>query len=191
MYSLAESALTFRLASILFSDYFLECTVKFGKISHGVPILVTRKTPSVEIFIDPAGPTVSLLLDIYEKEYFAFEHMTKDFVRTMIFPRIADLVPSATRQGAEAFLKIVQRNREIFEYERADLESLTSLWKDYLSGKVDLAEAAKRSRTVATRTYQYIDSGAAGAVRDVVQDVPPTPKSRKALVRFRLFRGST
>jgi molecular chaperone HtpG len=171
-YSLAESALTFRLASILSGDYFLECTVKFGKISHGVPVLVTQKTAPVEIFVDSAGPTVSLLLDIYEKEYRAFDHMTKDFVRTMIFPRVADLVPSATKQGAEAFLKIVQRNREIFEYERADLESLTSLWKDYLSGKVDLSEAVKRSRAVATRTYQYIDSGAAGAVRDVVQDVP-------------------
>jgi molecular chaperone HtpG len=170
-YSLAESALAFRLASILLTDYFLECTVKFGMISHGIPILVTQRTSPVEIFIDPAGSSIGLILDIYEKEYGAFNHMTKDFVRNIIFPRVADLVPSATKQGAEAFLKIVQRNREIFEYERADLESLTSLWKDYLSGRIDMSEAAKRSHAVATRSYQYIDIGAAGAVREVVPDV--------------------
>jgi molecular chaperone HtpG len=170
-YSRSTPANDFEIGS---SDYFLDCAVKFGTISHGLPILVTQKTAPVEIIVGQKGPTLHLLLNVYEKEYVAFDHMSKDFVRTMIFPRIADLVPSATKQGAEAFLKIVQQNREVFEYERADLESLTSLWKDYLSGKVDLTEAAKRSRAVATRTYQYIDRGAAGAVRDVVQDIPNT-----------------
>jgi molecular chaperone HtpG len=170
-YTLAESALAFRFASILSGDYFLDCTVKFGRISHGFPVLVTQRATPVEIFIDPAGPSISLILSLYETEYGAFGHMAKDFVRNFIFQRVADLVPSATKQGAEAFLKIVQRNREIFEYERADLESLTSLWKEYLSGKIDMLEATKRSEAVATRSYQYIDSGAAGAVRDVVPDV--------------------
>lgn len=167
----AEKALAFRLASILSTDYFLEAHVRFGTISHGVPVLVTKRTTPVELYIDPAAATARLILELYDREYAAFGHMAKDFVRNMIFPRVSDLVPSATRQGAEAFLKSISRTREIFEYEMTDLESLTTLWKDYLSGKVTFQQAAKRADRVATRSYQIVDSAAAGAVRDVVPDV--------------------
>src|SRR6185369_12237022 len=36
-YSTAESALAFRVSSILSSDYFLDAEVRFGKISHSLP----------------------------------------------------------------------------------------------------------------------------------------------------------
>ena len=167
----AEKAIAFRVTSILSADYFLETRISFGTISHGLPVLVTQRKPPVEIVFDSAGPTVALLAELYDREYAAFGHMAKDFVRNTIFRKIADLVPSATRQGAEAFLKSIHRSREIFEYESADLESLTSLWEDYLSGKLTLQQATERSRRVAIRSYQTVDSGVAAAVRDVVPDV--------------------
>ncbi|CAE6732657.1 ATP-binding protein [Paraburkholderia nemoris] len=169
-YTLGESALAFRLSSILSSDYFLNVEIRFGKISHGLPILAKRDSVPVSIVLDPDGQSVRLMLDVYDREYVAFGHMAKDFVRNVIFPKIADLVPSATRQGAEAFLKSIHRNREIFEYEVADLENLASLWQDYLSGKLTMEQAATRSGGVA-RSYQVIDASVAAAVRDVVPDV--------------------
>jgi molecular chaperone HtpG len=167
----AEKALSFRIASILSTDYFLESHIRFGTISHSLPILVTNRKSPVEIYLDPAGATVRLLLGLYEREYSAFGHMAKDFVRTMIFTRVSDLVPSATRQGAEAFLKAIHRAREIFEYETTDLESLTSLWKDYLGGRLTYQQATERSTKVAVRSYQILDRDAAAPVRDVVPDV--------------------
>ena len=169
--SVAEKAIAFRVASILSEDYFLETRVSFGSITHALPVLVTRRTHPVEIVLDPAGPTVALMVEVYQKEYAAFGHMVKDFVRNTIFGKVSDLVPSATRQGAEAFLKSIHRSREIFEYETADLESLTSLWRDYLSGKLTFQEATERSKRVAIRSYQFIDSATAATVRDVVPDV--------------------
>jgi molecular chaperone HtpG len=169
--SAAEKALAFRIASILSGDYFLDSHVRFGQISHGLPVLVTNRKAPVEIYLDPSGATVRLLIKLYDSEYLAFGHMTKDFVRTMVFPRVSDLVPSATRQGAEAFLKAIHRTRELFEYETTDLESLTSLWKDYLSGKITFPQATERSTRIAVRSYQVLDSGAAAPVRDVVPDV--------------------
>ena len=166
----AEKAFAFRMASILSQDYFLEAHIRFGMISHGLPVLVTKLSP-VEIFLDPEGATVRIILELYDKEYLAFGHMTKDFVRNMIFPKVSNLVPSATRQGAEAFLKSIHRTRELFEYETTDLESLTSLWKDYLSGKLSFQQATERSDRVAVRSYQVVDPSSAGAVRDVVPDV--------------------
>ncbi|AHE97219.1 ATP-binding protein [Thioalkalivibrio paradoxus] len=169
--SIAQKALAFRVGSILSGDYFLEAQVRYGTISHGLPVLVTSQEPPIELFLDPQGTTVRLLLELYDREYSAFGHMAKDFVRNMVFPRVSDLVPSATRQGAEAFLKSIHRTREVFEYETNDLESLTSLWTDYLGGKLTFQQATERSTRVAQRSYQVLDRSAAGAVRDVVPDV--------------------
>jgi molecular chaperone HtpG len=143
---------------------------RFGKISHGLPILSNSGTTPVDIVLDADGHSVRLMLDIYDREFIAFGHMAKDFVRNVIFPKIADLVPSATRQGAEAFLKSIHRNKEIFEYETTDLENLASLWQDYLSGRITMTQAATLSGAV-ERSYQVIDATVAGAVRDVVPDV--------------------
>lgn len=169
-YTLGESALAFRLSSILSTDYFLSTDIRFGKISHALPILVRKGTSPVAIVLDPVGHSVRLMIDVYDREYVAFGHMAKDFVRNVIFPKIADLVPSATRQGAEAFLKSVHRTREIFEYETTDLENLASLWQDYLNGRISMAQASTRSNAV-HRSYQVLDATVAATVRDVVPDV--------------------
>ena len=96
--------------------------------------------------------------------------MAKDFVRNVIFPRVGNLVPSATRQGADAFLKTLQRTRDIFEYERKDLESLTSLWTDYIEGRISMEQAAVKA-TAVRRSYQDIGPSSTGRIRDVVPDV--------------------
>lgn len=166
-----EKALAFRIASILSGDYFVEANIRYGTISHGLPVLVTNKKSPIEIYIDPDGTTARVILELYDREYSAFGHMAKDFVRNMIFPRVSDLVPSATRQGAEAFLKSIHRTREVFEYETSDWESLSALWSDYLGGKLSFQQAAERSTRIAQRSYQVLDSTAAGFVRDVVPDI--------------------
>ncbi len=167
----AEKGFAFRLASILSQDYFLEAHIRYGKISQGLPVLVTNGKPPAEIFLDPDGATVRIILELYDREYLAFGHMAKDFVRNMIFPKVSSLVPSATKQGAEAFLKSIHRAREIFEYEATDLESLTSLWEDYLSGKLTFQQATQRADKVAIRSYQFVDAAASAPIRDVVPDV--------------------
>ncbi len=169
--STPEKALAFRVGSILSNDYFLEAHIKFGQISHNLPVLVTRNQKPVEIFLDPNGGTVRIILDLYNTQYEAFGHMSKDFVRNMIFPKVSELVPTATRQGAEAFLKSIHSAREVFEYEASDLESLTALWNDYMSGHLSFQQAAGRADRIATRSYQIVDSATAGSVRDVVPDV--------------------
>ncbi|MDY7545487.1 ATP-binding protein [Glaciimonas sp. CA11.2] len=170
-WSMPESALSYRLSSILASDYFLSSNFSFGKISHGLPILVTKQSEPVEICLDPDGTTTKLLLTLYKTNFSAFDGMVKDFVRNIVFPRVSDLVPSSTRQGAEAFLKTLQRNREFFEYESADSDSIYSVWQDYNDGKLTQEEAAAKSSTIAAQSFQVIDSSAAASVRDVVPDI--------------------
>lgn len=167
--SMSQSALAFRLAEILNSDYFLSSNINFGTISHSLPILVSGDNP-VGIVLDPDASNVKVILQIYEKEYGAFAHLAKDFVRNVIFPKISHLVPSATRQGTEAFLKTLQRTRDVFEYESSDLENLTALWTDYLEGKITMDQATVKA-AAARRSYQVLDPTSTGRVRDVVPDV--------------------
>lgn len=167
--TMAQSAFLFRLTEILNSDYFLSAEIGFGTISHNLPILVSAQQP-VSIVLDPEASNVKVILQIYEREYGAFGHLAKDFVRNVIFPRVSQLVPSATRQGTEAFLKSLQRTRDVFEYERSDLESLTSLWTDYLEGKLTMEQASVRAAVV-RRSHQVLDRATTGRVRDVVPDV--------------------
>jgi molecular chaperone HtpG len=168
-FSTAESALAYRVESILETDYFVKGIVDFGNISHGLPALAQKESDRIRITLNPEGQTVQLLLGLYQTEFGAFGSMAKDFVRTVIFPRIADYVPSSTRQGAEAFLRAIRRPREVFEYADDDLGNLPGIWEDYNEGRIPLDEAVARSRTAVRSSVQVVD--VATRARDVVPDV--------------------
>jgi molecular chaperone HtpG len=165
----AESALAYRVESILDSDYFLNADVDFGDISHGLPAFAEVANGRVRLTLNPAGQSVSLIIGLYDSEYTAFGSMTKDFVRNVVFQRVADYVPSSTRQGAEAFLKAIRRPREYFEYADDDLGSLPKIWEDYNAGLISIEQAVERSRYAVRSSVQVVDS--ATKVREVVPDV--------------------
>ena len=168
-FSVTESGLAFRVESILETDYFLKCEVDFGGISHNLPILAERRSDGVRVTLNPEGQSVRLLLELYETDFVAFGSMAKDFVRTVIFPRVADYVPSSTRQGAEAFLKAIRRPRELFEYADNDLGNLPKIWEDYNEGLISMEQAVARSKSAVRGSVQVVD--AATRARDVVPDV--------------------
>jgi molecular chaperone HtpG len=170
-WTLAESAFALRMMSILDSDYFVKVQVEFGKISHRLPVLVnTSKTPP-EIVLDSDSSTISLILNLYDEDFSSLTGMVKDFVRNVIFPKISQLVPSSTRQGAEAVLKAMRRPRDVFEYERSDLGSLSELWQDYIEGKITLEEAAEQSTLLVQTLYQYVEHSATRSVASVLPDI--------------------
>ena len=167
--SMVESGLAFRVEMILKTDYFIKCDIDYGVISHGLPVLVKKKSDRIDIILNPEGQTIELLINLFETEYDAFGSMAKDFVRTVLFPRIADYVPSSTRQGAEAFLRAIRKPRESFEYADDDLGSLSDIWKDYDEGQIPLSEAVDRSRSIVRSSIQVVESAA--RAQEVVPDV--------------------
>lgn len=173
-WTIAEQALVFRIISILQSDYFLTTDVSLGRLSHGLPIVVLPQTEPAHIVLDPNGATFSVMTQLYGGDYTMFGSMVKDYIRNVVFPRVSELVPSSTRQGAEAFLHSIRRTRDVFEYEAEDLGSLTRIWEEYLAGNLTMGEAAERSIYAARQNIQVFDSGVTGRVADVVPDVAET-----------------
>jgi molecular chaperone HtpG len=167
----AQGALAFRIQSILETDYFLPAIVKYGEISHGLAMLVSFAEDKATITLDHKVSAVATILGLYSSEYTAFGSMVKDFVRNAIFPKVADHVPSSTRQGAEAFLRSIRRPREVFEYEENDTSDLSLIWTNYAEGKITLNEAVSRSQTAVRASVQIVESGSSAKVADVLPDV--------------------
>lgn len=170
-WSAAQSSFALRLVSILEADYFVAARVQFGRISHNLPLLVTPTEQPIRIVLDPSSSTISTILRAFEQDFMLLTGLAKDYIRSVIFPKIAAHVPSSTRQGAEAFLKAIRRPREVFEYEQADLGDLSSIWQDYLEGKLSLSDAAAQSTQVVRSTVQVVDHSATRAASQVIPDV--------------------
>ena len=161
----------YRLETIIEDDYFVQAAVVFAQISHGVSVLLEPNGPGgkprIVLASDASG--ITTLMQIYETHIEAFRSLSKDFVRNVIFPHISHLVPSSTRQGAEAFIEALRKKRETFEYGTEELDDMPSIWEDYREGRITLDVAIDRSKVSARMNVQYVD--AASSVRDVVPDI--------------------
>lgn len=166
----SEWGLAYRIEGILEADYFVNVKIDFGKISHNLPVFLENSSATGTVLVlNPDASTVSTLLQIYETDFDAASGLAKDFVRNTIFPHIANLVPSSTRQGAEAFLNTIRQKRETFEYADEDLGELPSIWENYRDGKISLEAAIDMSKGNVAANIQYV--GQTARARDIVPDV--------------------
>ena len=168
--SLAHSALATRLAMILEEDYFLPVDIRFGSISGGLPILVTDTNVPVVIHLDPESTSIAPLLALYRSDYNTFTPFVKDFVRSAVFPRISKLVPSSTREGAEAFLRHLRSNRELFEYEFEDKADIEEIFEELRAGRLTTIEAARRL-TDMDRSIVNVSSASTAQLSSVVEHI--------------------
>ena len=169
--SYAEGSLKFRLESILDEDYFLKSTVQFGEISHNLPILVVNDGGSITVTLNADAPAIQMILKLYSREYSAFGSFVKDFVRNSLFDKISQFVPSSTRQGAEAFLKAIQKKRELFEIGDSETDEFTSVWGDYSTGKITMSQALDRVSAAPKKSVQTVRQSSSARVADTVPDV--------------------
>jgi len=170
-WTLAQSGLAFRVVRALETDYFLPARLTYGKISHGLHIFVNSSATPIEIVLDPNWGTVTTILSLYDSDFGSFGGLVKDFINFVIFPKVQNLVPSSTRQGAAAFLKAIRKPKDTFEYGASDLSSLGEVWHDYLEGKISWAEAARISTEVARSNFQVVDQSHTSSVAQVAPDI--------------------
>ena len=163
-------ALATRMARVLEEDYFLETEVRFGEISGGLAVLVTKIDTPVVIYLNPDSSSVSPLASMYREDFDAFGPFVKDFIRSNIFPRIANLVPSSTREGSEAFLRHLRSNREWFEYESEDKASLEDIFEELHAGRMTVGEA-KRRLSNTDRSYVEVSHAGTASLASVIHEL--------------------
>ena len=172
--SFAHTALAIRLTRILEEDYFLRADIRFGSNTGGLPLLVTDKSDPAVIYLDPQSSSVAPLLSLYSDDYNAFTPFVKDFIRTLVFPRISNLVRSSTREGAEALLRHLRSNREWFEYELDDRADLQDIFVELHAGRMSVIEATRRMAANERSVLEVSGAGAA-PLTSVVGEIPDEP----------------
>ena len=165
-----HAALAARIARILEEDYFLPVDIRFGSISGELPLLVTEVSTPVVIYLDPASSSVAPLLALYNDDFNAFAPFAKDFVRSTVFPRVSKLVPSSTREGAEAFLRHLRSNREWFEYDLDDQANLEEILEELHAGRLSVVEATRRL-TDNDRSYVEVTSAGTEPLSSIVKEI--------------------
>ena len=168
--SFSHAALATRVARILEEDYFLATDIRFGSISGELPILVTDVNTPVVIYLDPTSSSVAPLLALYTNDFNSFAPFVKDFVRSAVFPRVSKLVPSSTREGAEAFLRHLRSSREWFEYDIDDQADLEDILEELHSGRLTVVEATRRL-TDSDRSYVEVSSAGTEPLSSVVKEI--------------------
>jgi molecular chaperone HtpG len=161
--SSAESALIFRIASILKEDYLIqEPKVCFAEISHNVPNMVEQKNNTVCIYLSRNSGNIQQVLRVYQQEFRLFDGFAKDFIRNYLYQKIAPFVPSSTKQGADALFKILQKNKELYTIEYDEFGEIENLMKEYIAGKISINEVFKvsaKNRTLQTQTVNHNQIG--------------------------------
>lgn len=174
--SFAEAALVVRTAATLAEDYLLpNVEIRFADISHGVTILVEKPSDTIVLYLAKDSAAIKPVVQCYRSAYEVFGGFVKDFVRSHLYNRIAQYVPSTTKEGADALYKILQRNRELYRYEESELGDLEPLLADWLSGNTTLGEAIKTARRATRPQTDTVRSDQVGRVEQELPGVVDSP----------------
>jgi molecular chaperone HtpG len=175
--SFEEAVFLVRVATVLSDDYLLpNASVRLAEITHGVNVLVERVGENANVFIAKGMKAIQPILSCYRSAPEVFSGFVKDFVRGQLYKKIAEFVPSSTRQGADVLFKLLQRNRELYRYEQSELGELEPLLADVLSGDKNLGEVIRAARAHGSSQSIRVQKADVGQVEQHMPDVVSSPE---------------
>lgn len=173
--SIDEFSLKFRIERILEDDYLMPQTkVLFANISHGLTVVVRYESGSLKIYLQRNSAEISYLMEKHTSDYAMFEPLTKEYVRTALYPKFADYLPSSKKLGAEALYKILQQKREMYTIDSEDqgamdnLFEMDVLYEKYMKGEIPMKDMLKAAQKVRSSQKQVVSSSSVGSINEVV-----------------------
>lgn len=170
--SLDEYSLKFKIERILEDDYLMpQTSVIFADISHGLTVVVKYEDGVLKIYLKRKSSEISYLIDKHASDFSLFEPLVKEYVRTVLYPKFADFLPSSKKMGAEALYKMLQQKRELYTIETEDQGTMDNLLDDYLHGKIQMKDVFKAAQKVRSSQKQVVSSNSVGNVLEVVGNI--------------------
>lgn len=169
-----EIAILMRTRMVIEDDYSLSnFRLSYADISHGLSINVQEKEKGlIHIFFSRSSTEFDYLKTIYKDNYALFEQFIKDMVRTRLYPRFSNYLPSATKEGADALFAYFQKKRELFTIENGDLGDVGDMMNDYLAGKKSMQDIINVARFNKQKQKQEVNARNIGSVSDVLGGTP-------------------
>lgn len=163
-----EIAILMRTRMVIEDDYSLSnFKLSYADISHGLSIYVREEEKLIHFFFSRSSTELDYLKTIYKDNYALFEQFVKDMVRTRLYPRFSNYLPSATKEGADALFAYFQKKRELFTIENGDLGDVGDMMNDYLAGKKSMQDIIDAARTNKQKQKQEVNARNVGKVSDV------------------------
>ena len=164
-----EIAILMRTRMVIEDDYSLSnFMLSYADISHGLTINVQQEKGTVNIFLARSSNEFDYLKSIYKDNYALFEQFIKDMVRTRLYPRFSNYLPSATKEGADALFAYFQKKRELFTIENGDLGDMGDMMNDYLAGKKSMKDIIDIARSNNQKQKQEVNARNIGSVSEVL-----------------------
>jgi molecular chaperone HtpG len=181
--TLEEASLLARVVAVLSNDYLLpDVEISFADISHGVTVVVSQEGGVVQIRLARTSIAIRPVLTTYRSAGEVFDGFVKDFVRNHLYQQLGPYIPSSTREGVDALVKLLQRNRELYRYEEDELGDLEPLLGDYLTGEKSLAEILVAAKTTVRPQTQTVRRDQVGSLEEAMPDVVQSPTAPEAQV---------
>lgn len=183
--SMSEFALKFKIERILEDDYLMpNAKVIYATISHGLSVWVKFENSVLKIYLQRGnGKGYDHLLTANEKDYSMFEPLTKEYVRTVLYPKFAEYLPSSKKLGAEALYKVLQQKKELYTIESEEQGNMDVVIGDYLKGKATMSDVMKAAQKARSSQRQVVTSTNVGSVAEIVGNIadriPPIPQTSK------------
>jgi molecular chaperone HtpG len=168
----AEFAVMLRMANTLKDDYSInDVKVEFAEISHRAPSLIEYNNSILSIYLSHESGNLLQVLNVYNESYELFDFFVKDYVRNYLYQKIAPYIPSSTRQGADALIKILQRRRELYTINPDEQGDIESFFKDFSLGKITVDEVLKASVVTRRQQAQIVKSEQVGTVEQELSNI--------------------
>lgn len=177
-----EFAIIMRTRMVIEDDYSLSnFRLSYAEISHGLPVFVQETDGLVDIFFSRTSNEFDYLKTVYKDNYSLFEQFIKDMVRTRLYPRFANYLPSATKEGADALFAYFQKKRELFTIENGDLGDFGDMMNDYLAGKRSMQDIIEVARNNKQKQEQVLNVKNIGNVVDVLGEAPSSANADSSI----------
>ena len=165
----AEIAILMRTRMVIEDDYSLSnFKLSYADISHNLSIYLQEEDGIIHILFSRSSTEFDYLKTVYKDNYALFEQFIKDMVRTRLYPRFSNFLPSATKEGADALFAYFQKKRELFTIENGDLGDVEDMMSDYLAGKRSMQDIINVARANKQKQKQEVNARSVGSVSDVL-----------------------
>lgn len=164
-----EIAIIMRTRMVIEDDYSLSnFNLSYADISHELSLTVREENGILCIYFSRSTTEFDYLKTVYKDNYSLFEQFIKDLVRTRLYPKFSNYLPSATKEGADALFAYLQKKRELFTIENGDLGDVGDMMNDYLSGRRSMQDILNAARANKQKQKQEVNARNVGNVSDVL-----------------------
>lgn len=164
-----EISILMRTRMVIEDDYSLtNFRLSYADISHSLSLTVREENGILCIYFSRSTTEFDYLKTVYKDSYSLFEQFIKDLVRTRLYPKFSNYLPSATKEGADALFAYLQKKRELFTIENGDLGDVGDMMNDYLSGKRSMQDIINVARANKQKQKQEVNARNVGSVSDVL-----------------------